>query len=341
MSCLLLLLLSLTITQPTATAAATPHSRPHSLQAHSHSHSLQAPPRSRSSSFNNSDNSNITHILFIGDSLMRYQFLSYVYRIHFETEDVPMDQLIMTTRRFKRSWNAFFRNTTAIFNGAMVCDCDRNNGSPMRENRYYRHPSGLKFVTYVNVMGDNVFRGFHVKNRHIQILPPWEMNLKEFMEERVGLLVPRPSRILINQGHHSHPQIARNISVILRSATEAIVPLNGSCVAWMETTPVKGKLHSLGVSDIHIVRNGICKGTEHIDLKKRHVKVGKIPNHCESTNCSTIIENNLVSSCVYVPMPSLNINGADYCEGGDVLHFANETIYNARVQAAFDACDSL
>ncbi len=72
--------------------------------------------------FHDFNTDHMNHIVFFGDSLMRYQYLAYVYKLHFFTTAVPG---YMINEKLYASWNDFFYNTTIVFNDAMKCDCFR------------------------------------------------------------------------------------------------------------------------------------------------------------------------------------------------------------------------
>ena len=83
-----------------------------------------------------------THIIFLGDSLSRYQYLALMYRMHFLNRKVPN---YMVHEGHHSSWTDFYSNTTMVFGGHMTCDCQRNDGpfveatiKTVTENRFYR-----------------------------------------------------------------------------------------------------------------------------------------------------------------------------------------------------------
>lgn len=82
------------------------------------------------------------HVVFIGDSLTRYQFLATTYRIHFQ-KTIPRS---LVNEKMFDSWSDFYRKTTTIFSGSMKCDCFRYERgerkkkftfSFSRENRFF------------------------------------------------------------------------------------------------------------------------------------------------------------------------------------------------------------
>ena len=97
-------------------------------------------------------------LYFIGDSTMRYQYMSLVYflewgrwpdrctRSHGLANATPS---VVKYVDFSSSWNAYFLATDSLFRGHMRCDCyDNPNLQPQHttrscfakvENRYYTH----------------------------------------------------------------------------------------------------------------------------------------------------------------------------------------------------------
>ncbi|KAH8043891.1 cupin-like domain-containing protein [Aureococcus anophagefferens] len=108
----------------------------------------------------------------MGDSLMRYQYLSLVDAI--ERGGNPLGERMRvgtdSVQRLKygkgrgdvlrgdafRVWNDFYEKTSKGLHGHEFCDCVRHPFKlyppPIIENRYYRHPSGLR-MTFLGVYG--------------------------------------------------------------------------------------------------------------------------------------------------------------------------------------------
>lgn len=101
------------------------------------------------------------HIVLIGNSLTRYQFLSLAYLI-FRGTKTP--NYIVPGKNFN-SWYNFFQNTTAELKNCTF-DCFRDDipeydnvnyqFSSIRENRYCTFPDGLSKLTYFQTFGDTL-----------------------------------------------------------------------------------------------------------------------------------------------------------------------------------------
>ncbi|KAI9209128.1 uncharacterized protein BJ171DRAFT_577476 [Polychytrium aggregatum] len=88
-------------------------------------------------------------LIFIGDSVTRFQYLSLAYRLtygHWQFEEPSFNA---TTKRIDRewgNWERFMRGTNALLKGNEVCDCYRNGTWDWRktveyiENRYFTTP---------------------------------------------------------------------------------------------------------------------------------------------------------------------------------------------------------
>ena len=157
------------------------------------------------------------HLVFIGDSLTRYQFLSTSYQLHFKT---PPPKYIVNEKVHK-SWLNFYQNTSVIFNGSMKCDCFRYENdvykqsvkqsfSFSRENRFFsfslrcENSATLKVLfTYIQFFGDE-------NSLHGRVLP-WNIKhasptktmrkslwryyeLREALESFVAKLKTKPIR---------------------------------------------------------------------------------------------------------------------------------------------------
>ena len=94
------------------------------------------------------------HLVYIGDALLRYQYLTFVYVL--QHQQLPSKNLTYPGRA---SWKHYFdQSTSDIGKGNMLCDCYRKIGRPLvesHENRYYHHPNGHLFLSYIQKFGDH------------------------------------------------------------------------------------------------------------------------------------------------------------------------------------------
>lgn len=109
-----------------------------------------------------------SHIVFMGDSVTRYQYLSLAYLLHFGSpihEDErrglgpgAKHPLLESTWE---SWDEFFDSTTLELAPHEICDCYRarhwksTNGSMIKtfENRYYHDPESNVTASFLSVFG--------------------------------------------------------------------------------------------------------------------------------------------------------------------------------------------
>ena len=308
-----------------------------------------------------------SHIVFFGDSLIRYQYLAYVYKLHFHTSIVPG---FMINEKLFNNWNSFFENTTAVFGGAMTCDCYREASvkrlSTARENRRYIHPSGSLVVSYYPLMGYNPIQGMNSSSAVIKSFgklrttPDWfYASPFSFVQQHLSREEPIPSVVFVNSGHWNHKQIAKNPRKLLAmledvvlsprstgiminpghhdegaiapSPTPAPTPpaAAGKCVAWLGTTrPNMAWWAGSRDADWNIIRGKYCWNS----LAHTH-NVGKekelmLPAEEES-------ELNMMKVSVFVPF-RVKVNESDYF---DHMHFSNESVYHLRTDSALEACN--
>lgn len=178
------------------------------------------------------------HIIFFGDSLIRYQYLAYVYKLHFHTEVVPG---YLINEKLFANWHDFFENTTAIFNGAMTCDCYREASvkrlASARENRRYVHPSGHLVASYFPLMGYFPIQGMNqsvlrTSFGHERPQPDWIYRTPyAFVQNHLSRVTPPPSVVFVNSGHWNNKQIAKNPRVLLEMLEKVVLaPYSGGSV---------------------------------------------------------------------------------------------------------------
>eukprot|EP00392_Amoebophrya_sp_AT5.2_P007984 g8003.t1 len=64
------------------------------------------------------------HVLWIGDSVTRYSYIDYVYRLHHRQPDLLTPSTLLW-ERFHGNWTAYHQYSTAAFRGHMTCECFR------------------------------------------------------------------------------------------------------------------------------------------------------------------------------------------------------------------------
>ena len=104
------------------------------------------------------------HLLVVGDSVSRYQYVSLAAMIHSalpeRSGNVDSHRNIVMPGLVWTSWKAFYLHSSAHFRGRELCDCFRPEGPwnpdfEMRteENRFYALPERNLSVSYLQVFG--------------------------------------------------------------------------------------------------------------------------------------------------------------------------------------------
>lgn len=104
------------------------------------------------------------HVVYVGDSILRYQMLTFLYQIHHHK--TPPSNIsyneghsILDATHKQKDWLEYMRWSTSVFNGHMKCDCYRGpvlgKTKEIVENRFYSHPNGIFFASYFLKYGDS------------------------------------------------------------------------------------------------------------------------------------------------------------------------------------------
>lgn len=200
------------------------------------------------------------HLVFIGDSLTRYQFLATAYRLYFRST-IPK---YIVNEKVHNSWLSFYQNTSQIFDGRMQCDCFRFENdaekqsikktfSFSRENRFFASSllcenisSVPVLFTYIQFFGDKNSLHGRVLPSNIRLARPskimkksyWSyIQLNEALVGFVAKLEIKPTHIIMNAGLWPH----KNLLGTLKSALFAAKHITPN-VYWKETSPNKACL---------------------------------------------------------------------------------------------------
>jgi hypothetical protein len=101
-------------------------------------------------------------LVFLGDSLTRYQYLSLAYYLRFGRWFDPHIKVnnLVNAHSFhhplhpKEDWNEFFLQSNRILHPLEVCDCLRSHdGSVVLERRYFYDATHNNLLTYINMNG--------------------------------------------------------------------------------------------------------------------------------------------------------------------------------------------
>ena len=252
---------------------------------------------------------NITHLVYIGDSLLRYQYLAFVYSVHFHVAAVPT--FVIRETLFS-TWNEFYSATSDIFRNHMLCDCFRTKDvdyklSAIRENRYYYHPNLPLHLTYFEKFGDLSAHGLEFSEiekyqYEEDRKDSWEFDWEGILTERVAKLNPQVSAVIMNAGLHPHKQTMQSINKILNAAM-TVAPH----VFWLETTPTRTHIEGT-----HSELDALIKA--------------KFCNHAS---------NSLSTNCTFVDFPSYLYPLVDG-NFWDTLHFKHSHLYLERNKPLLD-----
>jgi hypothetical protein len=171
------------------------------------------------------------HIVMIGDSLMRYQYLSLVYRLRYGVwfDESKWYYNLVNERTFEdpyhsHTWGEFLFHTNRILQPYEVCDCYRrvkkNWKSDVVENRYYFDHILNNSIVYVQAFGHELPLSGRLEHQVQQVTNnrTWQMgamhqsgilswkynNWPDFIRSHVQHLDPQPRHIVMNAGAWKH-----------------------------------------------------------------------------------------------------------------------------------------
>jgi len=194
------------------------------------------------------------HVVFIGDSLLRYAYLEWLHHHHYHS---PAPKSLIN-EKLSDSWYSFFQSSTAHFQGYMTCDCRRQEftlGKDVVENRYYYRGNGGGYkglaATYIQAYGDNQVHGRFLASeiRNATVSPAndttgykwgymgcdWGNLVKDY----VAKLEITPTLMVFNAGFWPNDGMSRNLGSILRSAKDVMG--DHGRVVWKGITPMRGE----------------------------------------------------------------------------------------------------
>lgn len=209
-------------------------------------------------------------VVFIGDSVTRYQYLSFVYYLTFGV--YPKSGEHWAQEKKWAGWTEFYNGTNSVLNSqpntSEICDCYRNNETGLHEiieNRKYSGPLDVYYFQYfrpeIPLKGHINF----VSNPSLGCTPGecssnvvWEYDLVEALSKIVKPI--RPHVVIINSGLHSSTNAwsAGEIEAFLDIMQEFPLPI------WKTTTHRKGEMER-PITD--------CKILASIALSRENIKI--------------------------------------------------------------------
>ena len=189
------------------------------------------------------------HIVFMGDSLTRYQWVALAAAFHrgVELDDAEFPSLVK--EREWRHWMPFYNGSTEALKPNSKCDCHRSFARPVGsktiENRYFWSRDGLLNMSFIQVLNPESILGTwapagplhdeqHRAQIHDRFQPRWRMRWAECIENIVAKLQPKPTVLLLNMGMWGPPPNASYLTNILASARQA-----APRVLWKTTTRMR------------------------------------------------------------------------------------------------------
>mmetsp|Transcript_62411 Transcript_62411/g.122794 ORF Transcript_62411/g.122794 Transcript_62411/m.122794 type:complete len:431 (-) Transcript_62411:86-1378(-) len=157
---------------------------------------------------------NNQRIIMVGDSLMRYQYLSLAYLArtgNFPEAESGNDQITFVS---DKSWEDYYQYTNRLLAPYEIIDYYRPATNLIedhhREMRYYRDDARNISLYYARYFGDSVsIRGLIRPNPDSGLMErsdsEWTFTaIHEFLGNVSELFSPRPNTLVLNAGFHSH-----------------------------------------------------------------------------------------------------------------------------------------
>jgi hypothetical protein len=219
------------------------------------------------------------HIVFVADSLGRYQYLALAYWL--ETMEQPPAQWSnhqekMATGELKprnpsvcselswgnysNKWGIFYDGTAKLLGGNEQCDCFRPDlircceHPRTLENRYYRLKEFNVKLTYIQLFGQNELHGHNLKDGKLPCEPghfdpkevplDWKGTVSEVLRTIVKPM--EPTHLIVNTGMWWEPKLdnaddMRWLEEVASAGNDVVAPTNGVAI-WRTTTSERGGL---------------------------------------------------------------------------------------------------
>lgn len=171
------------------------------------------------------------HLVMIGDSFMRYQYLSLAYRLRYGVwfHKSMWYYNLVQERSFETplhmyTWAEFMYQTNKVLQPMEVCDCYRrapNKFHEIIENRYFYDPVHNNSLIFLLAFGHiDSIKGRLLPDqiRNASAIPSWQNDLlrerqsttwlhrdwSRMVKEYIGALDPPPNHVIMNAGMWSH-----------------------------------------------------------------------------------------------------------------------------------------
>ncbi|KAL4440174.1 hypothetical protein ABPG75_003175 [Micractinium tetrahymenae] len=208
-------------------------------------------------------------LVFVGDSVTRYQYLTLLHFLERGTWPAPLGGVpgepSVANEHEWPSWNDFLRGTSRLFNGHELCDCFRADWVPgsgwkpaeedKHENRFYRRRLGaaaggdifvshITYTTYPNKMHGHYGFPPYLKGRRpcapatCDFPADWAHHLAEGLAGPIKDL--RPTHLVLNSGLWASSNMLPDWPAIAAAGAAAVAPQGGRAI-WRGTTANRGR----------------------------------------------------------------------------------------------------
>ena len=193
-----------------------------------------------------------THVVFIGDSLLRYEYIALALAYHFANAAVEQKSDISMLRHkpSTMTWSEYYSVTSGLLQPNEFCDCYRRDTNSTRpherplwiENRYYHDPHRDVTFTFVLWVGSHYSSALVAwwPGQNDSLRRPHADEPKLLRELRVDALggflqqlTPPITHIVVNEGHHLKLPLSANAYTALFASLWRGAP---SSFLWWSTT---------------------------------------------------------------------------------------------------------
>eukprot|EP00002_Diphylleia_rotans_P021505 TRINITY_DN4182_c0_g1_i1.p1 TRINITY_DN4182_c0_g1~~TRINITY_DN4182_c0_g1_i1.p1 ORF type:complete len:349 (-),score=32.98 TRINITY_DN4182_c0_g1_i1:304-1350(-) len=195
-------------------------------------------------------------IMFLGDSLTRYQYLNLAFAL--EHNDWAEPESLLCCERKTTSWTDFYAQTNKLLKGQEVCDCFRDSccgGFTVFENRSYYNRRHNISLWYVQWFGEVAHPHGHVPlwdYGNPTDIPQdscrpfncsrtddaWMLATDQFVTRFVEKI--NPDFVILNSGYHTNYSEARYLSIhdrLRQSISQLTKKGYQTKFIWKATTP--------------------------------------------------------------------------------------------------------
>ena len=198
-------------------------------------------------------------VLMVGDSLMRYHYMSLVYNLRHRSLIHPdMTPNSVAELSWGGSYNTFFKGSTSLFAPYEFCDCHRPQALPlsqlrMFENRFYHDPVLNVSVSFFFFCGNHTL-GHWSPGQDDSLRTPqptespynWLFDIEDFLVEVVPRLSHVPKIFLLNAGIWPN-KFGTDMDLIDRIANHSVA--NFDAFIWKTTNYLRNQTGGLNAGD--------------------------------------------------------------------------------------------